>query len=787
MHIYEKALRAEMLTKTDIQTLIRSVQNPQGGYHPHKLEEIFELAHQITRKFMGAKFDSCSIINAKSGNCSEDCKWCSQSAHNKCKVDIYPLIPAREAVGQAAYNRKQGIKRFSLVTSGRRVSKKEVDQVCEIVKQLPKDVIPCVSLGLIDKEDLQKLYDAGVTRYHCNIETAPGYFNHLCTTHTVADKMETLQAAREVGMSLCSGGIIGMGETLEERVEMALYLRDHQIGSIPINLLHPIPGTPLENTPRMSDEEFLLSVSLFRLINPHAYLRFAGGRALVSKELQEKALYVGINSAIMGDMLTTLGSGANEDIQLFTRAGYDFFGDGNQEIEEHIWHPYSSVTNPGPLYFAEQAEGVKITIQMPDGTQKELIDGMSSWWAAIHGYNHPELNRAATEQLSKMSHIMFGGFTHAPARELTRQLLRLLPDHSLSKVFYADSGSVSVEVALKMALQYWIARGIKGKEKFATIRGGYHGDTWNAMSVCDPETGMHSLFGNTLPIHFFAPIPTTRFRYKGSGYQHEPLTPHQEEQLVKQEQVTLQADVNALEKLFQAHAPQMAGFILEPVVQGAGGMRFYTPEYLVKVKELCTKYNVLLILDEIATGFGRTGKMFAMEHTTPHTGTGKCVIPDILTVGKGLTGGYMTLAATICTTHVAETICNGYPGVFMHGPTFMGNPLACAVAIASLQLLQQNYPQLSRIKHIETQLSRLLAPARELQSVQEVRVLGAIGVIEMKEPVQLAQLQPLLVEQGIWLRPFGKQVYAMPPYIIPDEDLETLCSRTIAVLKQYRG
>ncbi len=828
MNIYEKALGGEALTKHEITALIKAAVIPdtngntagnngspqaEPAYNKEELEKIYGLAHNITRKFMGNKFDSCSIINAKSGNCPEDCKWCAQSSYSKARIEIYPLITKHEAIRQASYNSKQGIKRFSLVTSGRKVSKKEVDKICEIVKSLPEEIIPCVSLGLIDKEDMRKLRDAGVTRYHCNIETAPGYFGNLCTTHTIEDKMATIDAAREAGMSICSGGIIGMGESMEDRIDMALFLRDNNILSIPINLLHPIPGTPLAERPPMSREEFLLSVSLFRIINPRAYLRFAGGRALISKEVQEKALYIGINSAIMGDLLTTLGSGALEDIEMFTKAGYDFFSSASgNDIEKHIWHPYSSVEAPGPVYFAQSAKGVKIKIaDMPSrpespgtedseineqgisGTEhaetpgRELIDGMSSWWAAIHGYNHPELNKAAICQIEKMSHIMFGGFTHAPAGELTRLLLDLLPDNSLSKIFYSDSGSVSVEVALKMALQYWVSKDVKGKDKFVAVRNGYHGDTWNAMSVCDPVTGMHSIFGSSLPVNFFAPSPTVKFRYKGYGYSNEKITPAQEQLLMEKERQALERDTAALENIFRENSKHIAAFIIEPVVQGAGGMKFYTPEYLVKARELCDKYNILLIFDEIATGFGRTGRMFATEHTAGYTGNGRCVVPDIMTIGKGLTGGYLTLAATICTDKVAGTICNGYPGVFMHGPTFMANPLACAIACASVKELKKSYNGLKRIKEIEEKLREGLSGAETLNSVEEIRCLGAIGVIEMKEPVNLKELQPLFTNAGIWLRPFGKLVYMMPPYIISDDDLETLCRQTVNVLKRQRG
>ena len=847
--IIEKALKGEILSKANLLEIVREAGEPGNTDNIEKIkarekvEEIYRLAHRITRSFMGNRFDSCSIVNAKSGNCPEDCKWCAQSVHNQTTVEIYPLISVGTAVENARKNCDYGIQRFSLVTSGRKVSKKEIGEICEIVRAIRRqtNAVPCVSLGLADEEDMQKLYEAGVTRYHCNIESSPAYFKSLCTTHTTEDKLKTLQAARKAGMSLCSGGIIGMGETWEDRIDMALFLREHEILSIPINVLHPIKGTPLENNRPLTEDEYLLTVALFRIINPRAFLRFSGGRALLSKEIQEKALYIGINAAIMGDMLTTTGAGVQEDIRLFTRAGYDFHrkdngvrntdaGDGAchktsgkpnipsgplpDELERHIWHPYSSTENPVPIFFVESAEGVRIKIRNPEagsapvpgmqadeGYRKicnlprnnenenrdtspaflELIDGMSSWWAAIHGYNHPVLNRAIREQTDKMSHIMFGGFTHAPARELTRLLLEILP-RPLTKIFYSDSGSVSVEVAMKMAIQYWASRNQPQKTKFATVRSGYHGDTWHAMSVCDPVTGMHSLFGPSLPIHFFAPAPGTTWGWHVQGKFAQTDRPmnlpgeyrqdHPDENMQKS---LLDRDVEALEKIFREHGQEIAAFILEPVVQGAGGMRFYSPQYLVKARELCDRYRILLIFDEIATGFGRTGKMFAWEHAG--------IVPDIMTIGKGLTGGYMTLAATLCTDEVAGVICRAKPGVFMHGPTFMGNPLACAVACASVRLLIENDWQ-KKIKHIEKLLIEGLSPARKLPGVAQVRVLGAIGVIELDEPADLRVIQPILVRHGIWLRPFGKLVYTMPPYVINDTDLKTLCRETVEVLKE---
>jgi adenosylmethionine-8-amino-7-oxononanoate aminotransferase len=421
-----------------------------------------------------------------------------------------------------------------------------------------------------------------------------------------------------------------------------------------------------------------------------------------------------------------------------------------QEFDRaHLWHPYTSLTRPAPTYPVASAHGVRL--RFTDGS--EVIDGMSSWWSVIHGYNHPRLNGAVHRQLERTAHVMFGGLTHEPAAALGERLVRITAPE-LEHVFFADSGSVAVEVAIKMALQFWQAAGAPRKQRLLTIRSGYHGDTFGAMSVCDPVNGMHQLFSGMLPQQLFAPAPR-----------------------IRPGEVWNEREMEAFQDLVEAHADELAAVILEPVVQGAGGMRFYHPRYLDAVRRLCDEHEVLLIFDEIATGFGRTGRLFAYEHSA--------TVPDILCLGKALTGGYMTLSATMTTDRVARTIGSS-GGVFMHGPTFMANPLACAVAAESIDLLLEG-PWQPRVAGIEARFAERLPALRDHPAVADVRWFGAIGVVEMHEAIDVPVVQAQLVERGVWLRPFGRLLYTMPPYVIEGEDLDRVISAMAEVLDSCAG
>lgn len=427
---------------------------------------------------------------------------------------------------------------------------------------------------------------------------------------------------------------------------------------------------------------------------------------------------------------------------------------------KHIWHPYTSMSSPLPVYGVTSADGCELTLN--DG--RTLIDGTSSWWACVHGYNHPHIIKAMQSQLNTLSHVMFGGITHAPAVELSKKLIEMTCE-KLTKVFLADSGSIAVEVAIKMALQYWQGNNKPEKQKIMTVKRGYHGDTFAAMSVCDPDNGMHTMFGDAVTKQVFIPAPTTPMGFSGKMQQC----------FVGDSELNSQ-DKEALDHAFEMHHKDVAAVIIEPIMQGAGGMRFYSPAYLRHLRQLCDKYNVLLILDEIATGFGRTGKLFAYEHAQ--------IEPDLLCLGKALTGGYISLAATLCSDEVASGISQSPAGVFMHGPTFMANPLACSAACASLDLIKQGSWQ-AQVSQIEQQLIDELKEASHYQHVADVRILGAVGVIEMKNTVDTAKVQKVFIDNGVWIRPFGHFIYIMPPYTISTAQLTRLTDVMKLVAQQH--
>ena len=710
---------------------------------------LIEAAEEVTKRFADRTFEFCGIVNAKSGRCSEDCAWCAQSRRFETGIPIYPLMNAQQALEAARQAQANGIRRFSLVTSGRKLSRREVRETAEIVREIRHrtNLQMCLSAGLLGEEELRSLFEAGVVRYHCNLEAGASYFGMLCTTHTTDEKIKTLRNARKAGMEICSGGILGMGESEAQRIELALQLRALSVKSIPINILAPIAGTALENQPLLGNEEILRAVALFRLINPDAQLRFAGGRARLSTDVQRRALACGINAAIAGDMLTTKGSAVEADRLLVSEAGYRL-KDLRTFDAEHLWHPYASASQPAPVEAAKSAHGARIVLE--DG--RELVDGTSSWWCAAFGYNRPEIVRAVQDQAAKLAHVMFAGFTHEPAVELGRRLIALLPE-GLTKIFYADSGSVAVEIALKLAVQYQIAQGRTKRTNFVTIRQGYHGDTWNAMSVCDPTVGMHGCFADALPHRIFIEAPRSVF-----GGDWDPR------------------DLSELEDVLAGRCEEIAALILEPVLQGASAMRFYHPQFLQQARKLCEKYDVLLIADEIATGFGRTGRRFACDWAG--------ITPDIMTLGKALTGGALTLSAVCTSNSVADAVSCHAPNALMHGPTFMANPIACAAAAAAMDVYMSEDWE-AKVACIEARMKKALETLRGCPGVKDVRVLGAVGVVEVDRVADNRILAPVFVREGVWVRPFGRLFYLMPPFVIDEAELDKLLSVFVKVTKLW--
>lgn len=714
------------------------------------LKKLVETAAEVSRRHASRVFNLCAIVNAKSGRCSENCRWCAQSSSWSCGSPEYELIDEETALRHAKAAHEGGASRFSLVTSGRKLCAREVREVAAIVRRLRLEVPVeiCISAGLLTEAEFRMLRDAGAARCHCNLEAAPSFFPKVCTSHTFDAKVKTLEAARRAGLEICSGGIIGMGEDRRARVELALALRALKMPSIPMNVLEPIPGTPLGVMPRLDEDEIVRTAAIWRILNPKAELRFAGGRRRLSDAAVSACLVAGVNAAIAGDMLTTRGADREHENALIRQAGYALDADEGMNIDrEHLWHPYAG-TLPSPrVEKVVDAQGVRLTLA--DGRQ--LIDGTSAWWCAMYGYKHPALVEAVQKQAAVLPHVMFGGLTHEPAIELARRLRSIVPN-ALPRYFFVDSGSVAVEAAMKLAIQYQMASGHPERRSFATLRAGYHGDTWNAMSVCDPVAGMHEAFGGALPGRHFLPSPASVF-----GGPWDPT------------------DIEPLQKLLDAN-DDIAALILEPVMQGASAMRFYHPQYLVEASRICREKDILLIADEIATGFGRTGRNFACDWAD--------ITPDLMTIGKGLTGGMITLAAVLTTNRVADRVSANPPHAFMHGPTFMANPIACAAACASMALYaSEDWP--GRARMLGERMHAALSDLQDRPGIRGVRVLGAVAVVETERPAVTARTQPRFVEAGVWVRPIGRLWYLMPPLVMTSNELDALLSGFRSVLEQH--
>ena len=809
------------------------------------LLDVVAAAGKVRRAWFGRRVKLNYLVNLKSGLCPEDCSYCSQRLGSTAEILKYSWLKADDAVAAAGAGVAGGAKRVCLVASGRGPTDRDVDRVSrtiEAIKERHEDVEVCACLGLLSEGQAGRLRDAGADAYNHNLNTSEAVYGDICTTHDFDDRVETVNAAKAAGLSACSGLIAGMGESDADLVDVVLALRAMDPDSVPVNFLIPFDGTPLAGEWTLTPHRCLRILAMVRFVCPDVEVRLAGGREIHLRGLQPLALHLA-NSIFLGDYLTSEGQAGKADLDMIADAGFEVEdartttlpehrrttcgppapdlrapGTGCREDtaaasaapgataprtgapgtardpaapaaprrpaptwsryagaaraptcrpmpepaaarhralldldRRHVWHPYGPMPGRREPLLVESANGVRLRLAEPDGATRDLVDGMSSWWSAVHGYNHPVLNEAARGQLERVSHVMFGGLTHEPAVRLAEQLVDITPA-GLRHVFLADSGSVAVEVAVKMCLQYWRSLGRPGKRRLLTWRGGYHGDTWQPMSVCDPDGGMHHLWSGSLPRQVFADAPPGSFD--------DPVRPGYAEHLWER---------------VARHADELAAVVVEPVVQGAGGMRFHSPGYLRVLREACDAHDVLLVLDEIATGFGRTGTLFAAGHAG--------VAPDVMCLGKALTGGYLTLAATLCTTRVAEGISRGEVPVLAHGPTFMGNPLACAVARASIGLLLgQDWSR--EVKRIEAGLRAGLAPAAELPGVRDVRVLGAIGVVQLSHEVDLAAATRAAVAAGVWLRPFRDLIYTMPPYVTGDEDVARICSAVLAAARE---
>jgi len=641
-------------------------------------------------------------------------------------------MSTQDVLTEARKAKEAGASRFCMGAAWRSPKDRDIEKVAEMIEGVKAlGLETCATLGMLNSDQAVKLKESGLDYYNHNLDTSEAYYPNIITTRTYQDRLDTLENVRDAGMNVCCGGIVGMGETLEDRVELLRTLANlpKHPESVPVNMLVQVEGTMLAGLEPMDPFDFIRSIAVARILMPKSFVRLSAGREEMSQEMQALCFFAGANSIFYGEkLLTTPNPAINSDM---ATSWYD-------EGMPHIWLPYTQMKTMPPPLPVVSTKGCRITLA--DG--RELIDGISSWWSACHGYNHPHILAAIEAQLRIMPHVMFGGLVHEPALMLAKRVAKMT---GLARVFFADSGSVAVEVALKMALQYWRIGGKPNKDRFICFKDGYHGDTLGAMSVSDPEKSLHKAFRNSVIKQYVLELPHDEYGFA------------------------------EFDSLLQGVCGNVAGLIIEPLVQGAGGMRFHSADMLGEIHRIAKKHNILFIADEIATGFGRTGNMFACEEAG--------IVPDIMCIGKGLTGGTITLAATLTQDVIFDAFYSDHSDhAFMHGPTYMANPLACAAANASLDLFESE-PRLEQVEKIEAQLQEQLEACRHLPHVIDVRVKGAIGVVQMESGFDVYSLRDRFIEQGVWVRPFKDIIYLMPPLSISTEELSILTDSVAKVLK----
>ncbi|CAE7594197.1 bioB [Symbiodinium microadriaticum] len=681
-----------------------------------------------------------TLLSIKTGGCPEDCKYCSQSASWDTPVKATKLMEPQEVIEEAKAAKAAGASRYCMGAAWREPKDRDMDDIVEMIEGVRGlGLETCMTLGMLSEDQAKRLGEAGLDYYNHNIDTSPEFYGDIITTRTIDDRFETLERVRDAGINVCCGGIVGMGEERSDRAGMILALANLPVHpeSVPINMLIQTEGTPVFGIHDIDPLEFVRTIAVSKITMPASIIRLSAGREWMSDEMQALCFMAGAGSIFIGPkLLTTKNPAQEKDESLFRRLGIEAMPvEVKAEAPAEQTVEMQTVADP---FAVSSTDGVRLT--MADG--RELIDGTSSWWTSCHGYNHPHIRKAVADQMEKMPHVMMGGIIHEPAARLADRLAALAPG-DLNHVFFSDSGSVSVEASMKMAVQHWRNKGLGGRHKFISFMGGYHGDTIAAMSVCDPEDGMHALFGDFLQDQYVVPLPETAETY------------------------------NQFEQVLIDHGSECAAIMLEPLVQGAGGMKMHDAEVLRNIRDLADRYDLLIIADEIMTGFGRTGSMFACEEAG--------IVPDIMTLSKALTGGTMPMAATIARSHVFDAFLDDDAGkAFMHGPTFMGNALGCAAAHASLDLFEQE-PRLEQVAHIERRLTQSFAQAEAIPGVKDVRVKGAIAALQMEALPDLDGLKKGFVDAGVWVRPFADVIYLMPSFTIDDKDLSALMDRTLEV------